>query len=318
MIIKVLFAILMVCLAVPLFADDIYKPAIFISSFENLGEGNDFIGDLVRNSLRVVVDITRQYNIVCSANISNYLIERKLTNISPSDLTLDFIKENYVLLDFDEVLYGYFTPLRRGREVDIEVNITRPLEDIQFFSKTYRGSTDIDIFDTIDEISLKLANALTGRSLGTAEILVSTTVEGSRIFMDGVEAGKNRVRFPRAIAGLPRIIEIKDDNDNVLFSKEVTAEEGKTYDLKYNFEEFLYEEKGVDPFVYFRIAELLIKMKKFNDLSVITPKLSLLDREGLYEIYQKKRAVGVINFLIPGLGDVILGNMLRPKIWKVN
>ena len=231
--------VLMGLLATPLFADNGQKPTIYISGFINRGQGGDFIGEVVGRSLKSIVEITRQYNVVSPVNISDYLNEAGITGVSPSDLTIEFISENYETLKFDEVLSGSFTPTRDGRNVNIEVKVTRLIDKAETFSKTYRASTDIEIFDTIDEISLELANVLTGKRLGTAEILIATTVDGARIFMDGIEAGKNRVRFQRAIAGLPHIVEIKNAEDEVLFSKEFIVEEGRVYDLNYNYKEFV-------------------------------------------------------------------------------
>jgi TM2 domain-containing membrane protein YozV len=151
---------------------------------------------------------------------------------------------------------------------------------------------------------------LTGKELGTAEIIITApTIEGN-IFINGIQINKNRVHFQKVVAGLKCVIKIKNYEGEVLFSDGFTVEKEKIYDFNYSYKEFFLKHKreSIEPSASLWLADLLIKKGKFDELSLDVSHLSRFDRFRLYDINKKNSKLGWFNIIIPGLGDMILGN----------
>jgi hypothetical protein len=227
---------LLFLLSAGLFAQD-KIPVIFVDNFKNLGKGNDAIGETLKRSLKMIVEITRKYDVIFSGNVSNYLVKNNTRDIKPSDVNEKYIEANFVRLNFDEVLYGTFTPYNNGDMVEIHIIVLTLAENKVKFDKIYRSATDADIFDAIDKIGLDLASVLVGRRLGIGSLIVNNNFSGADIFVDGIKSGKDRVVQNTAIAGLRHRVEVINKNGKIMFSRDFEIQDRGFYDVTFNYDE---------------------------------------------------------------------------------
>lgn len=220
-------------------ADTPKKPVLYIDQFKNLGQGNDSIGETVKQSLKLIVMLTRKYEIVTADTLPPFLISRGITNTAIRAITLDYIREHSEELEIDEVLYGTFKPVLNGDMVDIQVGVLALVNTNQLFDKKYSAPTDADIFDSLDKIGLDLGGVLSGKKLTLGGLVVSTTVKDAVLYLDGIKSERNRVQMNNAIAGLTHRVEFKNRDGKLLFMKDFEIKEKATYDLTYDFQEFV-------------------------------------------------------------------------------
>lgn len=213
------------------------SPVIFVDNFKNNGKGNDTIGEILKRSLKMIVELTRKYEVVYSDNLPAYLEKMNLKDIKPKDVNEKYIEANFVKLGIDEVLYGSFTPYNNGDNVEIHVVVLSLADNKVKYDKVYRSTTDVDIFDAIDKIGLDLASVLVGRRLGFGTLIVQNTYNDADIFIDGIKSGKDRVVQNTAIAGLRHRVEIKSKDGITLFNREFEIQDRGTYDLTFGYDE---------------------------------------------------------------------------------
>ncbi len=214
-------------------------PILYMDNFRNLGKGNDSIGTILNRSLKLIVDLTRKYDVVFSGNMTEYLDRINMRNVDAAAVDFSYVRSNFVRLGVDETLVGTFKPYDNGNQVEIRVVVASLIDNKVKFDKTYRSATDADIFDAIDKIGLDLASVLVGRRLGVGMLIVNNTVKEADIFVNGVKSGKDRVVQNTAIAGLKHKVEIKNRDNRVLFSREFEIQDRGVYDLTYNYDEFV-------------------------------------------------------------------------------
>lgn len=214
-------------------------PVIFEDNFKNLGKGNDAVGETLKRSLKMILEITRKYEVVYSGNIANYLAKNNIRDIKPAEVTEKYIESNFIRLGFDEVLYGTFRPYDNGDQVEIRIIVLTLAENKVKFDKTYRSATDADIFDAIDKIGLDLASVLVGRRLGFGTLSVINTFDGADIFVDGIKSGKDKVLQNTAIAGLRHKVEIINKKGKVLFNRDFEIQDRGVYDLTFSYDEIV-------------------------------------------------------------------------------
>lgn len=214
-------------------------PILYMDNFRNLGKGNDSIGTILNRSLKLIVDLTRKYDVVFSGNMTEYLDRINMRNVDAAAVDFSYVRSNFVRLGIDETLVGTFKPYDNGNQVEIRVVVASLIDNKVKFDKTYRSATDADIFDAIDKIGIDLASVLVGRRLGVGMLIVNNTVKEADIFVNGVKSGKDRVVQNTAIAGLKHKVEIKGRDNRVLFSREFEIQDRGVYDLTYNYDEFV-------------------------------------------------------------------------------
>ncbi len=225
------------------------RPVIYIQDFENRGKSYGVFGDVMKYSLKGILGLTKNYRIVTSDDLDAYLQEVGAQDLKDKLVNKEaFLKYRSDLL-FTEVLRGSFISIQNGARVLWEIQVFKLADGEDSFAQAYQSTADAEIFDVIDGIGQDMAGVLTGKVLETARVDVSTMVPGSVIYIDGIAAGKNKVQYKKAIAGLAHKVEIRDADNEVLFEKTIVPVKGLIYDVNYNFREYekLVEKKVILP-----------------------------------------------------------------------
>jgi len=188
-----------------------------------------------------VILLTRKYDIVTPETIGEYLTRIGVSNTS-TNIPLEEVRKNATNWYISDIVEIAFSPAPRDRTFQINLKIWNGLQNAYIRDEKLIGKRGADIFEALDQMSLILAESLTGKRLGFGSLRVSTTLKKPVIVVDGVEYETSSVSMDNALAGLKHVVMIgyrQKEKLIALYTNEFEIRDGFTYDLTYQHEEYV-------------------------------------------------------------------------------
>ncbi len=217
------------------------QPVVYFyraDSVRNVSEGDLIVMDL---TLTNVLKLIKNYRVLSRDNIGEYLTNLGVTNIPP-DVSAAMARENATNWGITEVVELTYTPAPKRGAFVINLSVWNAMEKRVVREEKIPATSGREIFEALDQVSLALAESLTGKRLGFGSLRVRTTLEDPVITVAGVEYETAFLTMENAIAGLVYDIMIGTKSGNtvrLLYTNTFTIREGYVYDLTYHHEEWV-------------------------------------------------------------------------------